>query len=429
MADEEIHLDVYENKSVLYGSGEAQVFYEGIQSAEAAERYSKITEALENGFMADALQEVRENGFNYDLPDKAREILEVLGDGVTSDYGRALVDVCIMQLAIKAICPEQSVRLHKGSNMSRAFSWRDGISMRSIDQNYIAPFLRESGLLKLNNSGAMMTRTFAENYPYSSLYKANIRGPKEQWVELVNGLEDGSIEPRPYLGYLLAMLQNRSDHFRDLCAEADTAIENATHVNPVSVEKAVKLFLRNTGYAARAFEISLHSFMQALDDLGYSTADLEPLSQMRSANKKHGNVGDIETKDGGDIIESWDAKYKKPYLIDELYELEDKLSNAPRVMTAGFVTDEAPDIRDDVRRKMEDIENEFSTEVRIYSLHEWIEYQVAVNNVADKELLASAWLSALEESLTLKRLEEAPIDEPCDQWVVDLTKVIKHVFK
>jgi hypothetical protein len=36
---------------------------------------------------------------------------------------------------------------------------------------------------------------------------------------------------------------------------------------------------------------------------------LKPLSQMRSANKKHGNIGDIEILEARQIIESWDAKY------------------------------------------------------------------------------------------------------------------------
>ena len=30
---------------------------------------------------------------------------------------------------------------------------------------------------------------------------------------------------------------------------------------------------------------------------------------MRVANKKHGNIGDIELIEDGEIIESWDAKW------------------------------------------------------------------------------------------------------------------------
>ncbi len=37
---------------------------------------------------------------------------------------------------------------------------------------------------------------------------------------------------------------------------------------------------------------------------------------MRSANKKHGNIGDLEVLEKSNIIEAWDAKYGKAYLRD-----------------------------------------------------------------------------------------------------------------
>ena len=184
-----------------------------------------------------------------------------------------------------------------------------------------------------------------------------------------------------------------------------------------------------TSYPARAFEIAIHSFMQALIDLEYADVALEPLSQMRSANKKHGNVGDIELKDGKDILEAWDAKYQKLYLREELEELADKLETAPRVVSAGFVVDEQPDIRDDIEERIDEIEAEFDTEVKIMSLHDWIEYQIYLNHVDNRDDLAKAWIVALVESITLQRVGRAPIDEPCDIWVDDIKKVLRRYFK
>ena len=67
----------------------------------------------------------------------------------------------------------------------------------------------------------------------------------------------------------------------------------------------------------------MHSLFQVLEDQGsFEGGFLKPLSQMRSANKKHGNVGDIEItagkRNGLHIVESWDAKYGKAYLRDEI---------------------------------------------------------------------------------------------------------------
>ena len=87
-----------------------------------------------------------------------------------------------MQLVIKSIIPEQSIRLHKGAVKKGTFSWVDGISMRTIDSNYITPFLREESLLNINKYGIMMTRSLAENYPYSKVYKAEMKGPFKEWI-------------------------------------------------------------------------------------------------------------------------------------------------------------------------------------------------------------------------------------------------------
>lgn len=423
------HLDIYEDHCELHEDGAVTYFEEGRQSEDAKQRYALLGEEFKRGFLENTLERVKSKGFCDGLNASSRALVENLVRGLTSNTGRALIAIGVMQLAIKAICPEQSVRLHKGSSQKNSFSWVEGISMRSISALYITPFLRENGLLKLNADGAMMTRTFAENYPYTSLYKAKLQGPRDEWIALVDGIENGSIPPLPALEFILSLLLNKSEEFAERCAVCLSAWESAKNVSMPKVERAVKAFLDKTTYSPRAFEISLHAFMQALIDLRYADAELEPLSQMRSANKKHGNVGDIELKEGGDILEAWDAKYRKAYLRDELEELADKLEGAPRVMSVGFVVDVEPDVRDDIRERMGEIEAAFDTEVDILSLHDWIERQINLNHVSDRDRLARAWMQAVVESLTLRRTDRAPIDEPCDIWVEDLTTVIRRHFK
>ena len=87
-------------------------------------------------------------------------------------------------------------------------------------------------------------------------------------------------------------------------------------------------YIEKSTYSARIFEISIHALFQALQELKVLHGFLKPLSQMRSANKKHGNIGDIEvttTEKSLSIIEAWDAKYGKTYFRDELEELRDKI--------------------------------------------------------------------------------------------------------
>ena len=72
--------------------------------------------------------------------------------------------------------------------------------------------------------------------------------------------------------------------------------------------------------------------------------ELLPLGQMRSPDKKSGDIGDIKLsillEDGSKpIIEAWDAKYGKGSLTQEIEELAEKLKRHRHVKRTGFVVD------------------------------------------------------------------------------------------
>jgi hypothetical protein len=177
-------------------------------------------------------------------------------------------------------------------------------------------------------------------------------------------------------------------------------------------------------------EIAMHSMYQALTELdvldGY---DLLPLSQMRSANKKHGNVGDIELSVNGQIAMAWDAKYGKNYLRDEIEELADKLEKHTEVEIAGFITSETPSRLEELSERISEIETEFGLELVIESFERWVErnYTLAENHGVSRANLSSAWLTAYTESLSQKRRHIAPIDEPSQLWLSDLLKIYKAI--
>ena len=88
--------------------------------------------------------------------------------------------------------------------------------MRVLDKCFITPSLRHHGLLRLNADGFMMTRSLAENYPYTKLYKAMLRGGKTQWMEIVDQLELGLLDPEAALRQLVILMINRSEAFKNL---------------------------------------------------------------------------------------------------------------------------------------------------------------------------------------------------------------------
>lgn len=423
-------LSVYLNRSELHSESEVKIFREGRQGKEAQQRYNKIATELDNGFLEKRFERTNDSeaDTSHLLSDENKKLLRHLISGITSEVGRALIEVAFLQITIKCIAPEQSIRLHKSAKSGKSFSWVDGVSMRTLDSTYIQRFLHEYHLLDMNKYGAFMTRSLAENYPYTRLYKARLRGPFAEWIDIVDALENGTLPPDPALGFLMILLKNRSDTFNASVRDALNLCKRHDHDSFDEVKCLLEEFFNKTKYSARAFEVVMHCFMQAMQEnrlLG--DYELVPLSQMRSANKKHGNVGDIELKDGGIIVESWDAKYGKPYLRDELEELYDKIELHPGVVTAGFVVNSQPDLRDDIKKRIDEIQDSAGVNIYILSFEEWIEFILRSNCVTSdqREELASHWLNAVVSSFGQLRPELATIDEPCDEWITDLIRILK----
>lgn len=420
-------LEVYLNRSVLVQDEGRQTFKEGQPTGSAERRLAKIRKAFEKGFLDKLVGDCRSPDIKIGtIDEEAVQLLTRLVDSVTSEVGRAIVGLTVLQLAIKSICPEQSIRLHKGGGTGESFSWQDGLPMRVLDKEFNTPVLRKYDLVKLNADGVFMTRSLAENYPYSQLYKAASRGAKTEWLAIVDLAEFGKLDPTAALKQLVVMLFNRSDTFKkdsELAMQAMKSvagkIENLAHAT-----KFIRNFVDSSTYAARLFEIAMHSLFQVLEDhSAFPDGFLKKLSQMRSANKKHGNIGDIEIttgkRDNLHIVESWDAKYGKAYLRDEMEELHEKLGEHPETKLAGFVVDANPNLKPEIKKRIEELEQNHNVRIEIVEFDDWVSRQAKRVSIPGKQI-ASLWLNAFAESLCQVRRDRAPIDEPADSWVREL---------
>jgi hypothetical protein len=433
-ASQEPHLKIFSNRSVLVDKeGAIQEFIEGRSSQKAHARFLQIHDAFRNGFLVSEIEKCGDPKIELEpIPEHQLHLLEFLVNSVTSERGRAVVGLTILQLCIKAICPEQSVRLHKSSPRSGTFSWKEGISMRTLDANYVTPVLRGYDLLHVNKFGVMMTRTLAENYPYTSFFKAEVRGAKKEWLRIIDMVESGEIRPDFALRYLLVMLRRRSEQFKSLVSSTLSALRNVLTRKPDN-DKVIgffKTYISAAQYSSRLLEIGMHSLYQALSQKGVLDGYLKPLSQMRSANKKHGDIADIQviSSPGAlDIIEAWDAKFGKPYLRDEIEELDEKLRSHPETEIAGFVIEKEPVINQEIRERIREIEEEHGIEIKLLSFDDWVRNSIERYS-GDVGELVFDWLAAFVESLCQMRREMAPIDEPSDLWVADLEKALRETF-
>ena len=421
-------LVIYEGKSVYENGNTSDEFLEGPQSIAAQNRNKLIREKLEAGFLEKIiLAEIEKAEDRVDLKTEHAELLRSLVGEVTSEKGRALVGLTILQLCIKIICPEQCIRLHKGGRSESSFSWQEGLSMRSLDNGYITPLLRKYDLLTLNKDGFMMTRSLAENYPYTDLYKAKIRGDRASWFKTVDAIEDGSLDLPACLRFLVGLLIDRGSKFSKLTQECMANVASFCETsNEVKTLNLLVKFVQSQEHGARVFEVVIHSFFQTICEWKLTEGSLRPLSQMRSANKKHGNIGDVEIlhrPNSPIIIESWDAKFGKPDLSEEIEEIAEKLIDHPNCKLAGFICDVTPKISKEMKTRITEIEDKYELGLKVIAFEDF--FVARLDKTIDRDKFSRDWLVAFAESLCQKRRTQAPIDEPCDAWVESLTKALK----
>lgn len=418
----EIFLKIFEDRSEYTTHSGNEEFKEGKVTEETKKRTKFIKDKFSSGFLENIITDIQSGKIQIDMNDIKPVVIDnirVLVDSVTSEVGRALVALTVMQLSIKAICSEQNIRLHKGSVNRNSFSWENGISMRVLDKNFVTPTLRKYNLIKLNADGFMMTRSLAENYPYTKLYKAKLRGAREQWLNIVELLEDEKIDAFLALKYLILLLLNKASDFDEKCNQLVKEVNVFTTYDSSDeiITSIIYSHIDNSDYAARLMEVAMHSLMQVVIETDvFINLELKPLSQMRSANKKHGNIGDIELLENNEIVEAWDAKYGKNYLRDEIDEVSEKLPNHDYVELVGFVTTDEPIRNSETSQKIQDVYDLHGLEIKIISFHDWVHMifkRAEDEGFTDRQQLAKNWLKAYAESLAQKRRHLAPIDEPC----------------
>ncbi|WP_049908490.1 MULTISPECIES: hypothetical protein [Halorubrum] len=430
----EPHMRVYEDKvEFVDEDGDVETYRVGTQTTQARDRYERIQRELENGFLTDLIDRVTdvEADVEIDLDEDHQEIIDKIVDSITSERGRAIAGLSAMQLAIKSIAPEQSIRLHKGSKSSAHFSWEEGLSMRSIDSTYISPVLREYDLLRVNKDGVMMTRSLAENYPYSRFYQANIRGAQDAWADLIETLEDpdSGIDPEEALKYMITALSGRGERAEEINEATLELVSDLSERNPERemVKGIIKSHINTSPHSARIYEVALHSLYQLMEEANLLDGELKELTQMRSADKKHGNVADIEVVDPSDefhIYSAWDAKHGKSYLRNELQEIRGKLSNHPETQTVGFITSSEPERDSQLEQQKSKIEEEFDVEIELVTFDEFCDR--TLDDLSTKMVSPSAWLTAYAETLCHRRRDRAPIDEPTQEWVSDLGDIVEQ---
>ena len=138
---ENSYREIYKDKSILKNGDKETIFIEGKQSKETKQRTEKIKKKLDEGYFEKIVKESRDykNTDFIDMDEQLKVSLDYMINSITSNSGRAVVGLTILQCCLKSIDKEQSIRLHKGNQTDSDFSWKDGMTMRPLDKKYVTP--------------------------------------------------------------------------------------------------------------------------------------------------------------------------------------------------------------------------------------------------------------------------------------------------
>ena len=102
-------------------------------------------------------------------------------------------------------------------------------------------------------------------------------------------------------------------------------------------------------------------------------------------------------------------------------ELRDKLIEHEGIQTAGFIVNDDVIRNKEIITRVNEIETELDVKLYIMTFEEWIKERISGLCDEVRLRLGRHWLVATADTFALQRMQIAPIDEPCDEWVRDLT--------
>ena len=128
------------------------------------------------------------------------------------------------------------------------------------------------------------------------------------------------------------------------------------------------------------------------------------------------------------FVQSWDAKFGKTLLREELEEAVEKIAPHEKLALLGFITSEPLRRKGELEPRVIELQKIYGIEIRFDCWKVWTEGVISTmvrQQMGTEEEVVRNWLYMYCDYLGQKRRDVAPIDEPCYQWVDSLIACIK----
>ena len=268
---------------------------------------------------AKALQAVLEkrDGNPSKLPKGAKEDLDIIISH--SESGKAALAVVITSLVKKITTPQQDIRFYK-----TGMEGGSGYSGRGLDTKVITPFLNKNNFPAMSES-AWLTRSFEQSEPYTLDYKGAVNPPilKKAWLQILDNVERGTLNPRIALEYLFAGLVAKRDSNASLKLAKPTGLSIEAIVDYLDLHF---MYDYKSAGASRLPVLAIYAaYTQMMKEVSrYKGYTLPPLQRHNAADRKTDTIGDIQVLDSNKrIVEAVEVKHLieiTPNIIQTAYK-------------------------------------------------------------------------------------------------------------
>ena len=67
--------------------------------------------------------------------------------------------------------------------------------------------------------------------------------------------------------------------------------------------------------------------------------------------------------------------------------------------------------------------------IQLMEFVEWVKFETEGLSHEQKKQIAFEWMKAVVETFARKRIDKAPLDEPCEEWLNDLKQILLSLIK
>lgn len=233
-----------------------------------------------------------------------------------SESNKGMIAVLTTLLVHKIVDPEQDIRYHQAQ-------LPNGFAGRSIDQNYVTPFMKKVSFPAMAESG-WLTRSLEQAHPYDLDYPGKIKPDtvKNAFLNIIDRVQVHGLSADEVLFYFFRLLVKQRD---------DLKIELAKP-HSLSINKIIKLLELHFSYkyscagASRLPTLAIYAAYQCMmgQVARFSDKILCPLESHNSADTQSGRIGDIDiNNENGTAFEGVEIKHEiqiTRQLVADAYE-------------------------------------------------------------------------------------------------------------